>query len=316
MAIHKITPSSKDYLWGGTKLIENYGKTTDQDIMAESWEISSHPDGPSYLENGQTLIDYVNSDKKGILGKNGARFEDFPILIKFIDAKDVLSIQVHPDDDYALKHENQYGKNEMWYILEAEPGSTIYYGVNQDMDKDSFRKAIEDDKILDVLNKVEVKPGDVIYVEAGTIHAIGKGIVLCEIQQNSNVTYRVYDFNRKDKDGQTRELHVEQSIEVSNLDKQDVDFSPQGTLHQEDSYSKQVLVDSQYFVTENYELNGTVSFEVDDLSFVSLICLDGNLTVTNNDQKLSLKKGESIFIDAGSKTVSVDGQGTFLHVSV
>lgn len=313
MAIHRITPSSKDYLWGGTKLIEHYGKTTDQDIMAESWEISSHPDGPSYLENGQTLIDYVSQDKERILGKNGLRFEDFPILIKFIDAKDVLSIQVHPDDEYALKHENQYGKNEMWYILEAEPGASIYYGVNETITKDDFRKAIEEDEILDVLNRVEVKPGDVIYVKAGTIHAIGKGIVLCEIQQNSNVTYRVYDFNRKDKDGQTRELHIEPSIEVSNLNKQEVDFSAQGEKVVLDEATKQILVKSEYFITENYTLDGTVSFEVDETSFVALICLDGKITV---NQEITLNKGESLFIDANTGLVSVDGKGDFLHVSV
>lgn len=313
MAIHKITPSSKDYLWGGTKLIETYGKETTQDIMAESWEISSHPDGPSYLEDGTTLIDYVSKDKAKILGTNALRFEDFPILIKFIDAKDVLSIQVHPDDEYALKHENQFGKNEMWYILEAEPGASIYYGVNETITKDDFRKAIEEDEILDVLNRVEVKPGDVIYVKAGTIHAIGKGIVLCEIQQNSNVTYRVYDFNRKDKDGQTRELHIEPSIEVSNLNKQEVDFSAQGEKVVLDEATKQILVKSEYFITENYTLDGTVSFEVDETSFVALICLDGKITV---NQEITLNKGESLFIDANTGLVSVDGKGDFLHVSV
>ncbi|HZJ86767.1 MAG TPA: type I phosphomannose isomerase catalytic subunit [Erysipelothrix sp.] len=316
MAIHKITPSSKDYLWGGTKLIEHYGKTTDQDIMAESWEISSHPDGPSYLENGQTLIDYVSQDKERILGKNGLRFEDFPILIKFIDAKDVLSIQVHPDDAYALKHENQYGKEEMWYILEAEEGSSIYYGVNQDISKEDFAKAIEENEILDVLNRVEVKPGDVIYVEAGTIHAIGKGIVLCEIQQNSNVTYRVYDFNRKDKDGNTRDLHIEESIEVSTLTKQEVDFTAQGNLNEFDEYSRQVLVDSKYFVTENFTVDGNVDFEVDESSFVALICLEGEIEVTSDSTTLNMTKGESIFVDANSGNVNVKGKGNFLHVSV
>ena len=316
MAIHKITPSSKDYLWGGTKLIENYGKTTDKEIMAESWEISSHPDGPSYLENNQTLIDYVNTDKENILGKNALRFEDFPILIKFIDAKDVLSIQVHPDDEYALKHENQYGKNEMWYILEAEENASIYFGTNQDLSKEEFAQAIEDDKILDVLNRVEVKPGDVIYVEAGTIHAIGKGIVLCEIQQNSNVTYRVYDFNRKDKDGNLRDLHIEESIEVSNLNKQEVDFSPQGTLETNEGYEKQVLVESQYFVTTNYELDGSLSFEVDDSSFVAVICLKGDMTIINDGKTLNMTKGESVFIDANSGEIAVEGKASFLHVSV
>lgn len=317
MSIHKLIPSSKDYLWGGTKLIENYNKTTNEEIMAESWEVSSHPDGPSTLSDlNVTLEDYVKEHGVGVTGTNATKFEDFPILIKFIDAKDVLSIQVHPDDEYALKNEKQFGKNEMWYILEAEPGSTIYYGVKEDISRDDFRKSIEEDTILDKLNKVEVKPGDVIYVKAETIHAIGKGIVLCEIQQNSNVTYRVYDFNRKDKDGKTRELHIEQSIEVSNLNKTNVDFSPQGKLETHDSYSEQVLVDSEYFITKHYTLNGDLNFNVDETSFVAVVCLEGNVALTNDKSTVTLTKGESVYIDANSGLVEVSGDGKFIHVTV
>lgn len=317
MAIHKMIPASKDYLWGGRKLIDNYGKETNKEIMAESWEISSHPDGPSILQDLQMpLSDYVKKHGVSVSGTNSQDFNDFPILVKFIDAKDVLSIQVHPDDEYAIKHENQFGKNEMWYILEAEPGATIYYGVKEDLSKEDFKKAIENDDILNVLNKVEVKPGDVIYVEAGTIHAIGKGIVLCEIQQNSNVTYRVYDFNRKDKDGNLRDLHIEQSIEVSNLDKTEVDFSPQGELIQHEEYSQQVLVDSKYFMTKLYDVKLETSFEVDSSSFVALVCLEGELSVEDKEDRIDLVKGESLFIDANSGVVSVRGFGKFLHISV
>ncbi|NLW15741.1 MAG: class I mannose-6-phosphate isomerase [Erysipelothrix sp.] len=317
MSIHKIKASSKDYLWGGTKLITEYGKKTDQDIMAESWEISSHTDGPSILvDENMTLKEYTDKYGAKVVGTKGAKFKEFPILVKFIDAKDVLSIQVHPDDAYALENENQFGKNEMWYILEAEPGATIYYGVKETITKEAFKQAIEDDKILDVLNKVEVKPGDVIYVEAETIHAIGKGIVLCEIQQNSNVTYRVYDFARKDKDGKTRELHIQQSVDVSNLNKIEPDFTAHGAKESLDGFSKQLLIDSQYFTTTLYEVESKASFNVDETSFVAFICLEGKLTVTNKDKEIQLVKGESIFIDANSDLVEVSGKGNFIHVSV
>ncbi len=313
MAIHKMIPSSKDYLWGGTKLIEHYGKTTDKKIMAESWEISSHKDGPSILEDkGITLKEYTDSSRETVMGSKALDFEDFPILIKFIDAKDVLSIQVHPDDEYALKHENQYGKNEMWYVLEAEPESFLYYGVKEDISKEGFRQSIEEDKILDVLNKVEVKPGDVIYVSAGTIHAIGKGIVLCEIQQNSNVTYRVYDFKRQKSDGSYRDLHIEQAVEVSNLNKVTTNFQAQGVLESLEGHTKQVLVKSPYFVTTHYAVNNKASFNVSDESFVSVICLEGTLQF--ND--ITLTKGESAFIDADTGDIAVVGSGKFLHVTL
>ncbi|MDN6731485.1 MAG: class I mannose-6-phosphate isomerase, partial [Atopostipes suicloacalis] len=194
MTIHQLKPSFKDYLWGGQKLKEDYGKDTDLNPLAESWEVSTHPDGPSYILGGEhdglTLDDYIKEKGKEVLGERGSKFDRFPVLIKFIDALKDLSIQVHPDDEYGLKHENEYGKTEMWYILEANPGSKIYYGTNQEISKEDFRKAIENQEVLEKLKHVEVFPGDVIFVEAGTIHAIGEGIVLCEVQQNSNTTYR------------------------------------------------------------------------------------------------------------------------------
>jgi len=247
------------------------------------------------------------------MGTNALKFDFFPILIKFIDAKDVLSIQVHPDDEYALKHENQYGKNEMWYILSAEPGSFIYYGVKDDILKEEFRRSIEENRVLDVLNKVEVKPGDVIYVEAQTIHAIGKGIVLCEIQQNSNVTYRVYDFKRQQPDGSFRELHIDQAVEVSNLSKVIPDFKPQGDLEVSDNYERQLLVESPYFKTVQYKLDGNAESVVNEESFVAVVCLEGELKL--ND--ILLSKGESAFIDANSGKIKLEGnRAQYLWVDI
>ena len=201
----KLTPAFKDYLWGGEKLKTLYNKKCDMDIVAESWELSCHKDGKSTIIGGEfegeTLSDYIQNHGKGVLGKNASKFDYFPILIKFIDAKGDLSVQVHPDDEYALKNEGEYGKTEMWYILECEEGATLYYGFKRDVTRAEYENAIKNNTLTDILNKVPVNKGDVFFIEAGTVHAIGKGIVICEIQQNSNTTYRVYDYNRKDKDG-------------------------------------------------------------------------------------------------------------------
>ena len=185
MAIVKLAPAFKDYLWGGTKLKESYGKKTDLDIVAESWELSTHPDGESVVTTGpyagMKLSEYVNALGKDCLGTKGNAFEFFPILIKFIDAKQPLSIQVHPDNEYALRVEKEYGKTEMWYVLDCEEGASLYFGVNKEVTKEEFARRIQDGTLLEILKKVPVHKGDVFFIKAGTIHAIGAGIQICEI---------------------------------------------------------------------------------------------------------------------------------------
>ena len=220
MSVYKLQPSYKDYLWGGHRLVDEYGKDYDGDILAESWELSCHPDGPSTIVNGpyagKTLEEYIETAGKEVLGSNCRRFRDFPILIKFIDAKQNLSIQVHPDNRYALKNEGQYGKTEMWYVVDAEKDAFLYYGFKKEISREEFARRIQEDTLLEVLNAVPVHKGDVLFIESGTIHAIGKGILIAEIQQNSNVTYRVYDYGRVGKDGKKRDLHIEQALAVTN----------------------------------------------------------------------------------------------------
>lgn len=197
--IEKLSPAFKDYLWGGTKLREVYGKKCDYDKVAESWELSTHKAGESRLTaggiNGPTLSEYFEKAGCSVLGENCGKFEDFPVLIKFIDAKEPLSIQVHPSDEYAMRVEHEYGKTEMWYIMDCEPNAFLYFGVNREVTKEEFRERIENNTVLEVLNRVDVHKGDVFFIESGTIHAIGAGIMICEIQQNSNCTYRVYDYD-------------------------------------------------------------------------------------------------------------------------
>ena len=210
----QLKPSCKDYLWGGEKLRTEYGIQSEMHPLSEAWMLSCHPDGPSYLPDGTTLQQYIDAHP-GCLGTDCEKFEQFPILIKFIDAKNNLSIQVHPSNEYALKNEHQYGKTEMWYVLDCEPGAYLYYGFDREISKEEFQERIKNNTLTEVLNAVPVHKGDCFFIPSGTLHAICKGIVIAEVQQNSNVTYRVYDYGRVGADGKPRALHVEKALDVT-----------------------------------------------------------------------------------------------------
>lgn len=247
MAIGKIHPACKQYLWGGEKLIREYGISSPNTPLAEAWVLSAHSDGDSRISfsdearfsegaessegtassegrffsegdscsHGESFAEYLKSHPEAA-GSLGKAFPFFPTLIKLIDAKKALSIQVHPDDSFALSREGQYGKTEMWIVLEREEGAFLYFGFQKDYTEEEIRRAIEEENFPSLLCKVMVEPGDVFFIPAGTVHAIGAGILLAEVQQNSNLTYRVYDYGRKDAQGNTRELHVEKALEVMN----------------------------------------------------------------------------------------------------
>ena len=307
----KLSPAFKDYLWGGTKLKTSFGKKSDLDIVAESWELSTHKDGQSVValgeDRGLTLSEYIDKYGRDILGKNAQKFDYFPILIKLIDAKGSLSIQVHPDDAYALEHEGEYGKTEMWYILDAEEGASLYYGVQKSLTKKEFERRIKNNTLLKVLNKVDVHKGDVFFIEAGTIHAIGEGIVICEIQQNSNTTYRVYDYDRRDANGNARELHIEKAIEVSTLDPITVDRSGGQEAVQKDGYTDQVLAACPYFTVEKLGIEGQACLTVTDQSFQSLMVTEGRGVMHFEDTALKFMKGDSLFIPAQNSKYSITG---------
>lgn len=328
MGILKLNPACKDYLWGGHRLVEEYGIKYDGDILAETWELSCHPDGPSTIAggpfSGKTLTEYIRENQENgreVLGKNCRRFSDFPVLIKFIDAKKNLSIQVHPDNSYALKNENQYGKTEMWYVMDAEPGAFLYYGFEREVSKEELQQCIEDDTLTEVLHAEPVKKGDVLFIEPGTIHAIGKGILLAEIQQNSNVTYRVYDYGRVGKDGKKRELHIDKALDVTR--RTPVENKDHGYPH---------VADCDYFTVDSLVLNGTTMRSlhgcVTEDSFVSLLVLDGEgsivckdddkTTPADNGKKkaptgdggekhMDFHKGDSLFLPADSGRFRIKG---------
>ncbi|MGN0203711.1 MAG: type I phosphomannose isomerase catalytic subunit [Coprococcus sp.] len=304
MSLLKLKPSCKDYLWGGSRLREEYGIDYNGDVLAEAWELSCHPDGPSYIMNGaysgKTLQQYIEAEGREVLGVNCRRFRDFPILTKFIDAKDNLSIQVHPDNRYALKNEGQYGKTEMWYVMDAGKDAFLYYGFKKEISKEEFAQRIQEDTLLEVLNAVPVQKGDVLFIESGTIHAIGKDILIAEIQQNSNVTYRVYDYGRVGKDGKKRDLHIEKALAVTNR---------VPIIKDKSSYPH--VADCDYFTVDKLNLDGKVMKKmegnVSDESFASILILDGQGTISDAGETLTFRKGDSFFISAGSGNYMVEG---------
>lgn len=318
MEIVKLKPAFKDYLWGGNRLVKEYNKNSGFDVTAESWEVSCHPDGESIIENGKskglTLNEYLlNSDNKYI-GSNYNSHNQFPILVKLIDSLKSLSIQVHPDDDYALKVENELGKSEMWYILDANENSYIYYGVKEKVSKQQIKSGIEDNTILDLLNKVYVKKGDCFFIEAGTIHAIGAGIVICEIQENSNSTYRVYDFNRKDAKGNLRPLHIQKALDVMKLKPNILNNDNKCILT--DYGSIELLSSCKYFTAYKYCINTQIALCADSTSFNAIIVIDGEGCIHNNDQNIYAQKGDSFFVPAGLNNYSINGNLSFIKVTL
>ncbi len=306
MYILKLNPVFKDYLWGGTKLRDEYGFESDLTKLAEGWMLSCHKDGENTVENGEfagkTLTEVVKTNPD-FLGENGNKFEYFPILIKLIDAKNDLSVQVHPDNEYAMRVEKEYGKTECWYILDCDEGAELIYGFNREISSEEFKEKIADNTFLETVNKVKVKKGDLFFIEAGTLHAIGSGILLAEIQQNSNTTYRVYDYGRVGADGKPRELHVEKAIDVTNCVPPTRSTDPQGELVEYDNYSTQLLTECDLFSVKKVSIKDFFDGVADEKSFVSVLVTDGVGTIDGID----IKKGDSLFIPASYGTFTIKG---------
>lgn len=314
MAIFKLKPAFKDYIWGGTRLRDEYGKDCDYDKVAESWELSCHKDGASVVDGGEfdglTLAQYIEKEGKSVLGTNCERFENFPILIKLIDAKDNLSVQVHPDNEYAMRVEGEYGKTEMWYVVDCDEGATLLYGFKKEISKDEFAQRIADNTLLEVTNAVPVKKGDVFFIQSGTLHAIGKGILIAEIQQNSNTTYRIYDYGRVGKDGKPRELHVEKAKDVTVLGP--AKAYPETPVEQYDGYTSKLLSKCEYFTTYRIDVETKAELEADDKSFNSILVLEGEPTVGG----VKAKKGDSVFISADEGKYAVEGKCQFVLTKI
>ena len=315
MYILKLKPVFKDYIWGGTKLRDEYGFESNLEKLAEGWMLSCHKDGENLIENGdfegKTLTEVVNINPY-YLGENRKKFEYFPILIKLIDAKNDLSVQVHPDNEYAMRVEKEYGKTECWYILDCDDDAELIYGFNKSITSEEFKEKIADNTFLETVNKVKVKKGDLFFIEAGTLHAIGKGILLAEIQQNSNTTYRVYDYGRIGADGKPRELHVEKAIDVTNCTPPTRSTNPEGELIVRDGYSTQLLTKCDLFNVEKISVDTTYTATADNKSFVSVLVTDGNATIDG----IEIKKGDSLFIPANYGKFTVTGKSELIITRV
>lgn len=285
-SIFKLKPTCKNYLWGGERLAKEFNIRSDEKILAEAWLLSCHEDGLSEIISGEfagkTLREYL-------------QVENFPILIKLLDVHDKVSIQVHPDDKFALTHENQPGKDEFWYIVDAAPDAYIYYGFKREISKEEFLQRVHENNLAEVLNKIPVHKGESYFINSGTLHAAGNGVLIAEIQRNSNITYRIYDYDRVDAQGNKRALHIDKALEVLN-------FSP--TVNPKFSNH---LASCEYFTVDKINLRGEFRSIVDK-NFVSVIVLSGAGKIICNNTELDFVKGDSIFISDGAYKISGEGE--------
>lgn len=310
-----LKPACKASIWGGTKLKSKFGKDFPGDIISESWELSVHPAGLSIAdsgdEKGKPLAELIRDP--AVLGTNPAHYPTFPLMIKWIDSQRPLSIQVHPDNEYAMKNEKDMGKTEMWYIIECEPDAYLYYGFQKEITPEEFAARIADDTLLDVVKKVPVKKGDVFFIPSGTLHAIGPGILLAEVQQSSNVTYRIYDYGRLDTDGKPRELHVEKAKEVTDLfPAQKVAPVPIPLTDPQDT----LLSCCPYFAVVRQTVDSPRSYQADAGSFHALMCVEGSGELTCGEEKLSFPAGATVFVPANCEAFTLSGSMTVLDVFV
>lgn len=296
----KLQPVLKDYLWGGYKLKALFGRDNGGKKISESWEVSVHPDGlSSYM--GGTLAEYLAENPYAADRNGGA----FPVLIKYIDAAEKLSVQVHPDDGYARRVEGDNGKTEMWYVLSAEEGAGIFCGFKRDTDKEEFLKRVADGTVEELLNFIPVKAGDCYLIKAGTVHAIGAGCVICEIQQSSNVTYRVYDYNRRGADGKLRPLHVEKATEVIDF-RAFCDETGSGEFESCEGGTIRLLTECKYFKCRELLLNGGYE-EENGNSFTAVNVLSGSGKIDGE----AFGAGDSFFIPCGEK-FSLSGEAKII----
>ena len=317
MEILKLNPVFKDYIWGGNRLHDDYGFETGFDKTAEGWMLACHKDGMNTIDGGeydsvalQDVLDEVGLTN--MLGRNAQKYPYFPILIKLIDAYDNLSIQVHPDDKYAREVENEFGKTEMWYVLDALDGATLIYGFKEEITSEEFQRAIEDNTLLDKLNVVNVKKGDTFFIEAGTVHAIGKGAMIAEIQQNSNCTYRVYDYGRVGADGKPRELHIKKAVDVSKTVPPTHDIKPMGETVKKNSYDEQLITKCDLFNVKRFEVKEFVELSTSEESFMHILVINGEGTVNSRPAK----KGDSFLVPANYEKFVIKGNIEFLATTI
>lgn len=317
----KLKPAVKSYLWGGNRLSSEFGIGTGETPIAEAWMLSCHPAGTSVILNGRLagkpLSEVLPGNFEKILGANSPADAGFPILIKFIDANRDLSIQVHPGNEYHGVDSGESGKTEMWYILDAEEGAYIYYGFSKEVTKEEMMKHIEEKTITSILNRVYVKKGDAFYIKSGTVHSMGPGVFVAEIQQSSDLTYRIYDYDRTDAEGNPRELHIDKALDVT--DRTFVPgpaVRPAATVYE--GYSIARLVSCEYFTVDFIEIKSSAEFSSREESFESILITDGSGKLTFGNSAFSamdVKKGDSILLPVGTGRYRIEGTCNMIMTS-
>ncbi len=311
----KLKPSTRSYIWGGTKLKEYWGKEADTDTIAECWELSMFTDSESIVDDPafyEYTLSKLQRNYPELFGDKVNDHSKFPILIKLLDATADLSVQVHPDDLYAMAREGgSLGKSEVWYVADADEGSAIYYGFNRDTNRDEVKEAIENNTVTELLNKVEVKKGDYFYVPAGTVHALLKGVTVIEVQQSSDLTYRIYDYDRRDKNGNPRKLHLKQALEVMDYSKGVVP-APSPVKELQSGAKVKVLTRNGYFTTKEVVVENGEYLVYSDDSFVTFTVADGEGEFESGEK---IAKGETWFVPA-CYMAKIKAQNVTLFVTV
>ncbi len=321
-----LKPAGKDYLWGGNRLNDDFAKGIDMQPLAETWECSTHPDGPSMIASGpfcgKSLADVLHEHPDYLGSHPQTKNGELPVLIKFIDAKRDLSVQVHPSDAYAKEHENgQLGKTEMWYVLDTVGDTNLIYGFNRPVDKTTLRKSLLDGTVEHYLQRIKIHKDDVFYIEAGTVHAIGAGALIAEIQESSNLTYRMYDYGRLDKNGKPRQLHIDRALDVARLDGGEAPRQPMRVLKYTPGCASELLCRCKYFVVERLLINTErirqmASFSTAENSFQVLLCIDGcGVAFPEGAEALPFFRGDCLFVPANSVSIRLHGRAQLLKVS-
>lgn len=314
-----LRPAWKDYVWGGTKLKKEYGKQFEADRIAETWECSAHPSGESVIaagvHRGLTLRQFLARFPQA-LGTHGQKAAELPILVKLIDAEQDLSVQVHPDDSFALRHEGELGKTEMWVILQADPGATLVYGFSHDVNENFVRQAIQKNTLLNHLQKIEVHEGDIFLIEPGTIHAIGGGVLLAEVQESSNITYRVYDYGRKDKNGNLRELHIEKALAVMDFRAAKKIRRQQRIIKHTPGLANELVGRCRYFQVERLITQRQCEIQQSKETFYALMALNGTGRLCTAHTEICLQKGNTVFVPAGEGLLKIRGHLELLLIKI
>ena len=313
----QFEPIFKERIWGGEKLKMLLNKSIKSAITGESWELSTVEGDVSIVANGEwkgkSLTAIIDNDPEAILGTEVyARFgKQFPLLFKYLDAREDLSIQVHPNDELAKKRHNSFGKTEMWYIMQADDDARIIVGFKEKSNASEYLENLENKTLLSILDDVKVKSGDVFFLETGTVHAIGAGLMVAEIQQTSDITYRLYDFDRVDASGNTRELHIDLALEAINYN----------NVETKKEYTKKInssnkIVDCPYFTTNFIPLDGEISISKTGKSFTVFMCIEGTFEIEYNNLKTQYKKGDTVLIPAAMKVFILSGKASILEIYI